>query len=119
MVTRSPFLDQHLVELVSSLPDRARLGKDLLRRVAADLVPAHTVRRRKVGFRAPTSEWLRRGLKAFLLDNLLGPSSRTRHYYHAAALDRIIGEHMSRRVDHGKLLWTILSLELFHREYAL
>lgn len=116
---RSPFLDQHLVELVSSLPDRARLGKDLLRRVAADLVPAHTVRRRKVGFRAPTSEWLRRGLKAFLLDNLLGPSSRTRHYYHAAALDRIIGEHMSRRVDHGKLLWTILSLELFHREYAL
>jgi asparagine synthase (glutamine-hydrolysing) len=116
---RMPFLDQKLVALVSSLPDSQRLNKNLLRAAAADLVPARTIQRKKVGFRAPTGEWLRGGLKPFLLDNLLGPSSRTRHYYRPAALDRIIAEHMSRRIEHEKLLWTLLSLELFHREYAL
>jgi asparagine synthase (glutamine-hydrolysing) len=116
---RMPFLDQELVALVSSLPDGKRLNKDLLRAAAADLVPARTIQRKKVGFRAPTGEWLRGGLKPFLMDNLFGPSSRTRHYYRPAALDRIIAEHMGGRIAHEKLLWTLLSLELFHREYAL
>ena len=116
---RMPFLDQNLVALVSSLPDTQRLNKTLLRKVAADLVPAHTIRRKKVGFRAPTGEWLRGKLKAFLLDNLTGPSSRTVQYYHPAAFNRIIDEHMSGKVSHEKLLWTMLSLELFHREYSL
>jgi asparagine synthase (glutamine-hydrolysing) len=116
---RMPFLDQELVALVSSLPDGKRLNKDLLRAAAADLVPARTIQRRKVGFRAPTGAWLRGKLKPFLLDNLIGPSSRTRHYYRQATLDRIIEEHMSGRIEHEKLLWTLLSLELFHREYAL
>jgi asparagine synthase (glutamine-hydrolysing) len=116
---RMPFLDQNLVALVSTLPDGQRLNKTLLRKVAADLVPAHTIRRKKVGFRAPTGEWLRGRLKPFLLDNLTGPSSRTNHYYHPAALNRVIDEHMSGRVEHEKLLWTMLSLELFHREYSL
>jgi len=116
---RMPFLDQELVALVSSLPDSKRLNKNLLREVASGLVPARTIQRRKVGFRAPTGEWLRGKLKPFLLDNLLGPSSRTLHYFNRAALDRIVGEHMERRIEHEKLLWTLLSLELFHREYAL
>jgi asparagine synthase (glutamine-hydrolysing) len=116
---RVPFLDQCLVELVSSLPDRDRLGKSLLRRVAVDLVPAHTIRRRKVGFSAPTGRWLRGGLKSFLLDTLTGPSSRTHRYYDASALNRLLNDHMSGRADHDKLLWTLLSLEIFHREYAL
>jgi asparagine synthase (glutamine-hydrolysing) len=116
---RMPFLDQELVALVSSLPDGRRLNKDLLRAAASGLVPARTIQRKKVGFRAPTGDWLRGGLKPFLMDNLLGPSSRTRQYYRPAALDRIIEEHMSSRIEHEKLLWTLLSLELFHREYAL
>ena len=116
---RMPFLDQELVALVSSLPDNRRLNKNLLREMASGLVPARTIQRRKVGFRAPTGEWLRGKLKPFLIDNLLGPSSRTRHYYRPEALDRIIAEHMERRIEHEKLLWTLLSLELFHREYAL
>ena len=116
---RMPFLDQNLVALVSTLPDSQRLNKTLLRKVAADLVPAHTIRRKKVGFRAPTGEWLRGRLKSFLLDNLAGPSSRTGQYYHPAALNRVIDEHMRGNVSHEKLLWTMLSLELFHREYRL
>jgi asparagine synthase (glutamine-hydrolysing) len=116
---RMPFLDQELVAMVSTLPDARRLNKNLLREVASGLVPARTIQRRKVGFRAPTGEWLRGKLKPFLIDNLLGASSRTRHYYRPETLDRIIAEHMDRRIEHEKLLWTLLSLELFHREYAL
>ncbi len=116
---RMPFLDQELVALVSSLPDTQRLNKNLLRRAVAGLIPNRTIQRRKVGFRAPTGAWLRAELKPFLLDNLTGPSSRTRHYYRDTALIRVIDEHMTRKAEHEKLLWTMLSLELFHREYGL
>ncbi len=101
---RMPFLDQELVALVSALPDGKRLNKNLLREVAGGLVPARTIQRKKVGFRAPTGEWLRGKLKPFLMDNLFGPSSRTLHHYNRATLDRIIGEHMERRIEHEKLL---------------
>jgi len=63
--SRTPFLDHRLVELCFSLPltDKIADGwtKSLLRRALRDDVPAEILeRRRKLGFSAPTAEWLRR-----------------------------------------------------------
>lgn len=116
---RMPFLDHVLAGLVSTLPDRQRVGKTLLRRAVADLVPAETLSRRKVGFRAPVGAWLRGSLRGWLSDTLLSTGARTRELYRNERLGRIVDEHMSGRVDHDKLLWTMLSLELFYREYRL
>ena len=116
--TRMPFLDQDLVALVSRWPDARRLNKQVLRAAVAPLLPAHTVRRRKVGFRPPMDDWLRGALRPWLMDLLTGPSSRTLGLYRRQALDAVLAQHQAGTGGHGKLLWSLLALEVFHREYG-
>ncbi|MAT71683.1 MAG: asparagine synthase (glutamine-hydrolyzing) [Planctomycetaceae bacterium] len=61
---RVPYLDHRLVEFVMGLPAQwrggnDRVGKAMLRRIAARRLPAEFVRQRKRGFRAPVAEWKR------------------------------------------------------------
>src|SRR5260370_8671476 len=67
--TRAPMLDQYLVEYVSSLPARLRVGngvlKSLLKQVAASIVPAEVLARRKTGFSMPINKWLRGELPTY------------------------------------------------------
>jgi asparagine synthase (glutamine-hydrolysing) len=61
---RVPYLDHHLVELTMDLPDRLRVGqgrtpKYLLKKAVEGLIPKSTIDRKKVGFDAPVSQWLR------------------------------------------------------------
>src|SRR6202043_1440939 len=61
--TRAPFLDQRLTEYVAALPSTVRMRngvpKSLLKKVAADLLPAEIVTRPKRGFALPTQSWFR------------------------------------------------------------
>ena len=120
--SRVPFLDHELAAYVSSLPDDFRVrglrGKWLLREAARRLLPARIVDRPKVGFRVPVNEWLREGMREFVLDRLAGPDSATRGYFDAGRLREVLREHMERRQNHEKLLWSLLNLELWHRQYA-
>ena len=35
----------------------------------------------------------------------------------AAAMDRLVDEHLRGRHNHEKTLWTLLNLEIWHRTY--
>ncbi len=118
---RVPFLDHRLVEFVSSLPDGLRVDelrrKRVLREAAKGLLPTPILRRPKIGFRVPVNEWFSSEMRDYLLDHLRGPSSLTRSYYDRRLLDRMLDEHLRGRQTHDKLLWTLLTLEVWHREY--
>ena len=43
--------------------------------------------------------------------------SLTRAYYDSAVLDRVLNEHTHGVQTHDKLLWTLLTLEIWHRQY--
>jgi asparagine synthase (glutamine-hydrolysing) len=119
--SRMPFLDHRLVEFVSSLPDHWRVDelrrKRVLRVAARSLLPREILMRRKVGFRVPVNEWFAGGLREYLLDHLRSADSLTRAYYKPAVLDRILDEHLSGAQAHDKLLWTLLTLEIWQRHY--
>ncbi|MGH8641499.1 MAG: asparagine synthetase B family protein, partial [Burkholderiales bacterium] len=119
---RVPFLDHELAAYVSSLPDEFRVrglqGKWILRTACKRLLPARILERPKVGFRVPVNEWFRGKMRDYLLDHLQGASSLTRRYYDAPALDRVLADHLERRQNHEKLLWSLLNLEIWHRQYA-
>lgn len=119
---RMPFLDHKLAEFVSSLPDTMRVrGKNtkwLLREAMKRMLPAQILERPKVGFRVPVNEWFRGSMKDYLYDHILSPSSLTKAYYKPEALGKILSEHVEGRQNHEKLLWALLTLELWHREYA-
>jgi len=118
---RVPFLDHQLVEFVSGLPDHWRVDelrrKRVLRAAARAVLPREILMRRKVGFRVPINEWFAGGLREYLLDHLRSRDSLTRGYYDAGVLDRIVDEHLCGAQAHDKLLWTLLTLEIWHRHY--
>lgn len=118
---RMPFMDHRLIEYVSGLPDsfriRGRQDKWVLRQVASQLIPKSIIDRPKVGFRVPVNEWFQSSMRDYLVDSLTGAASATRDYYDGDELNRILAEHTSGRQNHEKLLWTLLTLEVWHREY--
>ena len=119
---RVPFLDHKLAAFVSSLPDHFRVrglrSKWILREVGRQLLPKRILTRPKVGFRVPVNQWFRGAMRDYLSDHLQGASSLTRCYYDARALDRVLADHVNGRHNHEKLLWTLLNLEIWHRQYA-
>jgi len=119
---RMPFMDHELAAWVARLPDRYRVrgstGKWLLREAARGLLPRPILERKKIGFRVPIDQWLRGPMRAFLLDHLAGQQTRTARYYRPAALQRVLDEHLGGRVNHEKLLWSLLNLELWCRRFG-
>src|SRR5437870_12147561 len=119
---RVPFLDHELAGFVSSLPDNFRVrglrSKWILREAGKRLIPARILKRPKVGFRVPVNQWFRGEMRDYLVDHLQSASSTTRPYFDARALDRVLTEHLNGRQNHEKLLWALLNLEVWHRQYA-
>ncbi len=120
--SRVPFLDHELARFVSDLPDRYRVRglrtKWILRQAGRRLLPARILTRPKVGFRVPVNQWFRGEMRDQLLDHLASGSSLTRKYFDAGALSRVLTEHLNGRQNHEKLLWSLLNLEIWHRQYA-
>jgi len=119
--SRVPLLDHPLVEFALRLPLTAKLRagerKFLLRRVAARLLPQAVLTKRKQGFAVPIGHWFRGRLREAFGDVLHAPRTRQRGYFNAAAVDRLLEEHLSGRRDHELRLWQLLMFELWHRAY--
>ncbi len=120
--SRVPFLDHELANYVSSLPDSYRVKgmktKWILRQAGKSLIPEAILDRPKVGFRVPVNKWFQGPLKEYLVDHLKSGDSKTRAYYDNQVLDRMLDDHIDGRQNHEKLLWALLNLEIWHRQYA-
>jgi asparagine synthase (glutamine-hydrolysing) len=120
--SRVPFLDYPLAHYVSSLPDNYRVHglktKWVLRQAGKSLIPDRILDRPKVGFRVPVNRWFQGPMKGYLLDHLRGADSKTRGYFDGEVLDRVVDDHIEGRQNHEKLLWSLLNLEIWHRQYA-
>jgi asparagine synthase (glutamine-hydrolysing) len=120
--SRVPFLDHELAGFVSSLPDSYRVKgmqtKWILRQAGRSLIPQKILDRPKVGFRVPVNKWFRGPMKDYLREHLQGADSKTRGYYDPQVLERVVGDHIEGRQNHEKLLWALLNLEIWHRQYA-
>ena len=120
--SRVPFLDHKLAGYVSSLPDNCRVNgmktKWILREAVRSLVPPAILDRPKVGFRVPVNRWFQGPLKGYIHDHLRGAGSKTRAYYDTRVLDHMVDDHVDGRQNHEKLLWALLNLEIWHRQYA-
>jgi asparagine synthase (glutamine-hydrolysing) len=119
---RPPFLDHRLVELAFSLPSsvkvRGGVTKWVVKQVARRYLPADIVDRRKVGFRVPLDSWFRSGLREMAWDLLTGPSSFVAATLDRAAVVALLSGHDRAVRDEQARLWTLLSLEVWHREFT-
>lgn len=128
VVNRTPFIDYRLVELAFRIPAKYKITgytvqgsekKLIYRKAIQDLIPDEILWRKKTrGFSHPTTIWMRKGLKDFVLEITLGKRTIERGILNRRFVQRIVEEHMSGREDHNPLLWSILTLELWMREFC-
>ena len=118
---RSPLLDHELVEFAARLPVgwkvRGLSTKRLLKRIARRFLPREVIDRPKMGFGVPIDRWLRRELRELAEDCLFGRRAASRGYFRPQFLRGLLEEHRSGRRRHHHLIWALLMLELWHREF--
>jgi asparagine synthase (glutamine-hydrolysing) len=116
---RSPFLDHELVEFAARLPGRYKARGMTLKRVLRDamrpVLPPEILTRGKRGFGVPLDRWFRTDLRSYAEGMLVAPGARVRELLDAAAVERLVGEHMAGARNNGHPLWTLLTLEVFLR----
>jgi asparagine synthase (glutamine-hydrolysing) len=111
---RAPFVNHHLVELACRLPAELKLrrlvGKRVLRRAVADLVPAAILRRVKRGLAVPLAAWLAGPLLPFARETLarLDPT-----VFRPSAVRALLEDHVERRRDNRRELWALIVLQLW------
>ena len=115
---RAPFLDHELAEFVAGLPSalkvRGMTSKAILRKAQKPRLPAGILSRRKKGFNIPFSRWLLEGLGGRLLRERFSPERlEARGILSTRGVTALLEEHLSRRADHRKPLYTLLALDLW------
>ena len=111
---RAPFLDREVAEYGAALPLRLKLAgrsrKIVLKRVAAQYLPAAIVQRKKHGFAVPIGKLIRTLFWERCADLLLSRSNPVADWFERSAIERLLREHQSGRWDHGKKLWALYVL---------
>jgi asparagine synthase (glutamine-hydrolysing) len=119
---RAPFLDHTFVEFTGRIPPALRLRglaryKPLLKQAFADRLPPEILARGKQGFGAPMAAWLREPLLPILRDVLAPERLRAGGLFEPGVIQRSITEHVDGARDRHKLLWSLLTLELWRTHH--
>ncbi len=113
---REPLLDHELVEWSAGLPLDMRIrggqGKWLMKHALEPYVPQDLLYRPKMGFVVPVSNWFR-GPLADRIENIVNHSHlHDTGWFNRDFLRRAVAGHRSGRMDHGRLLWQMMMLDL-------
>ena len=89
------------------------LKKAILKKAMRPRIPDVAIDRPKKGFGIPVAAWLKGPLNP-MVDDLLSESRlRDAGYLNPLVVRRLIDEHRSNQANHRKVLWTLLSFELW------
>jgi asparagine synthase (glutamine-hydrolysing) len=141
---RYPFLDNTLVEIAQKIPVRHKLnnldkeiqkinenaskdtkktmsytlhddGKNVLRKAMTDFVPERILNRKKQGFSAPDESWYRGENANYVKELLLNKNAVSFEYIDRKYVEKIIDEHMNKKINHRLLIWSFMNFEWWCR----
>ena len=119
---RAPYLDPRVAEFAASLPASYKLhgytSKYILKKAAKGLVPPFVWRRGKKGFGVPFAQWLKKELKPLAHDLLSPERLRRSGLFNPEYVAKLQDEHERGIANHRKLLWTLLSFELWRESFV-
>jgi asparagine synthase (glutamine-hydrolysing) len=119
---RAPYLDPRVAEFAASLPSRYKLhgytSKYILKQASKGLVPSFVWRRGKKGFGVPIAKWLKGELRPLARDLLSPERLRRGGLFDGDYVARLQDEHERGVANHRKLLWTLLSFELWRESFV-
>ncbi|MFN3426248.1 MAG: asparagine synthase (glutamine-hydrolyzing) [Candidatus Thermochlorobacter sp.] len=119
---RVPFLDHRLVEFAFRIPQRLKLKhgepKYIMKKAAEGILPDNIIYRKKQGFAAPSSEWLRSGkLSPIAEARILGSGLMKMNLFSKKYIQRLFEEHRTGTRSYGSQLWTLLVLAEWYAQH--
>lgn len=142
--TRVPFLDNDLVDFAMKLPvsmklgnlekvvrldeneagpklrkyfERTRDGKLILREAMARYIPERITGRKKQGFSGPDASWFRGESIDFVRRALFEEDAAIYEFLDRKAVQALVLEHLEGRENRRLLIWSLLSVEQWCREF--
>ncbi len=113
---RVPFLDPEVFRVAATIPLEEKITRETtkhaLRRALRDIVPAHVLNRRKLGFPVPIRHWLREDLHDWARG--IVEESGTTEFLDLRAVHRMLDEHHAGPRDHSRRIWAVLVFMLWH-----
>jgi asparagine synthase (glutamine-hydrolysing) len=118
---RVPFVDHRVVEFCATIPANLKIRgwkkKHLLRKIARPYLPASILDHPKQGFSSPMTSWLRTDLKQLVLDGLSEETIKRGHILDCTFVNRTLNEHMVRKENHYKLIFSLLIFQRWYETY--
>jgi asparagine synthase (glutamine-hydrolysing) len=120
---RVPFLDHELVEFAMHLPPKLKLrrlvGKYILRKFGASVLPNEVVRRKKMPFYVPIENYFGQTVFRDMMDDLLSDESvRSRGLFQPEAVAQLRGMMQQREFVLVKQVFSLMVLELWFRTFV-
>lgn len=122
---RFPFLDRAVAEFSGRIPPGLKVKgtqkRYLFKRAFRNLLPAEIIAKKKHGFGIPVADWLKsdRRMRELLHDSLNSQKARERGYFHKNFIEDMVARHENDpSAYYGDTIWTLLVLELWHRQYV-
>lgn len=132
---RVPLLDHQVLEFAASLPSefkvRGKAIKRVLKLALQESVPKEILSRKKAGFPLPYDRWLKTELREFVNDTLLAQNTTLDSYFNKAvvremlqkqqrdAADERNGGKAQHALDYSREIFSLLVLEIWHKEFGL
>ncbi|PQV57279.1 asparagine synthase (glutamine-hydrolysing) [Sediminibacterium magnilacihabitans] len=138
---RFPFMDNDLVSFAQCIPVKHKLGnlenmkrideneyknkkemyteyddgKNVLRKAMLDFMPQQIINRKKQGFSAPDESWYRGENADYMKDLLLNKRTVSSEFINPNHVERIVDEHLNKKINHRLLLWSLMNFEWWCR----
>ena len=142
--TRVPLLDNDLVDLACQTPVRYKIanlhnwkafnenspfkgkdsseptdvGKNILRKTMARIIPRSITQAKKQGFSAPDESWFRGSSEQYIRDLLLDDRARINEYLNPGYVRQVIETHSAGVENKRLLIWSLLSFEWWLKQFV-
>lgn len=111
---RVPFLDHHLVEYTMDIPMaqkiKGRTAKYLLKKAVEGIIPHDIIYRKKMGFGAPMSQWLKGDFGRYVQSKMMDSGLLKRGFLNRDYVQSLFDGHFNDRRDNSLYIWTLFNL---------
>jgi len=111
---RVPFLAHDLVEFTMDVPMEWKTRKDtakyLLKKAVEGIIPDEIIYRKKMGFGAPMSQWLKGSFGQEARRRLLASPLLDRGFFNRHYIENLFAQHRSGEQDCSLYIWTLFNL---------
>lgn len=119
---RVPLLDNSIIDfsrrVSSGMKIKGFQTKYLLRKALSRFQTPEIAFGKKRGFTPPVAVWIKNGLKDYMLSSLSSDALSKVEFLNHRYIDSIIDDHLNGRAENSRLIWALIVLVNWYRNYV-